>query len=255
MMNSDWLIRSTALSKDFGRGPVLRGVDLSIAHGERVAIVGPSGSGKTTLLRCLNLLTLPDSGRLEYQGELVAEWQQELRARHPRGVHQYRSKIGMVFQRFELFPHLSARENVCLGPRKVLGVSRQEAESRADAVLERIGLAQFAAAKPRTLSGGQQQRVAIARALAMEPELILFDEPTSALDPAMAAEVLEVMRDLATEGRTMVIVTHELNFARSVADRLVIMDDGAIIDQGPPDQLFSAGAGTRTEEILRYRYG
>ena len=254
MADRAWLIQATDLRKDFGRGAVLRDVTLQVGLGERVAIVGPSGSGKTTLLRCLNLLTIPDQGRLEYRGEVVGEWDSNSRRGLRQDVRKHRARVAMVFQRFELFPHLSARGNICLGPRKVLGVSRDEAEARADSLLEKIGLADFANVKPRTLSGGQQQRVAIARALAMEPELILFDEPTSALDAAMAAEVLGLMRSLAIEGRTMVVVTHELNFARSVADRLVIMDAGEIIDQGPPEELFTNRLGTRTEEILRHRF-
>lgn len=249
------LLIAVGLCKDFGRGSVLNHVDFSIAAGERVAIVGPSGSGKTTLLRCLNLLVTPDAGRITYRGELVGAWDDRDSSGMRIDVSRYRSRIGMVFQGFELFPHLTARSNITLGPRRVLGVPKETAEARADDLLAKIGLAAIAHARPRTLSGGQQQRVAIARALAMDPELVLFDEPTSALDGEMVSEVLDLISTLAREGTTMVIVTHELLFAKNVADRLVVMDQGTIIGQGPPAELFSDPSNPRVAAILKSRLG
>jgi ABC-type polar amino acid transport system ATPase subunit len=241
------LLEVRNLHKNFGRSEVLHGVDFHVRRGEKVCILGPSGSGKTTLLRCLNLLVEPTRGELYYKGERIGSW--------PGGAHiglgGYRSRIGMVFQHFELFPHLTALQNLTLGPRHVLHEDRAAAESRALQLLRHVGLETFARAHPRTLSGGQKQRVAIARALAMQPDLILFDEPTSALDSEMVGEVLELMRRLANEGMTMVIVTHELGFARDVADRIVVMERGAVVEEGPAEAMFSAARSQRTRDILR----
>jgi polar amino acid transport system ATP-binding protein len=241
------LLEVRNLHKNFGRSEVLHGVDFHVRRGEKVCIVGPSGSGKTTLLRCLNLLVEPTRGELYYKGERIGTW--------PGGAHislgGYRSRIAMVFQHFELFPHLTALQNLTLGPRHVLHEDRAAAESRALQLLRHVGLEAFAKAHPRTLSGGQKQRVAIARALAMQPDLILFDEPTSALDSEMVGEVLELMRRLANEGMTMVIVTHELGFARDVADRVVVMEGGAVLEEGPAEAMFGAARSQRTRDILR----
>jgi polar amino acid transport system ATP-binding protein len=225
-------------------------VNFGIQKGEKVCIVGPSGSGKTTLLRCLNLLTEPTEGRLYFHGTLLGEWPA---AHHRPGFNlsRYRSRIGMVFQHFELFPHLTALENITLGPRHVLRQPAPVTEKHARALLERIGLAAFADVYPRTLSGGQKQRVAIARALGMQPDLVLFDEPTSALDSEMVGEVLQLMTSLAQDGMTMVIVTHELGFARHVADRVIVMEAGQILEEGPTTTLFEAPAHPRTREILQ----
>jgi polar amino acid transport system ATP-binding protein len=236
--------------KSFGSSRVLRGVDFGVRKGEKVCIVGPSGSGKTTLLRCLNLLTEPTEGRLYFHGALLGEWPAAHHRPRPN-LSRYRSRIGMVFQHFELFPHLTALENITLGPRHVLRQSAAVTEKHARALLERIGLAAFANAYPRTLSGGQKQRVAIARALGMQPDLVLFDEPTSALDSEMVGEVLQLMTSLARDGMTMVIVTHELGFARDVADRVIVMEHGQILEDGPTGTLFEAPAHPRTREILR----
>jgi len=241
------LLEVHGLHKSFGRSEVLHGIDFAVRRGEKVCIVGPSGSGKTTLLRCLNLLVEPTRGQLHYKGEPIGEW--------PGGtkisLSKFRSRIGMVFQHFELFPHLSAVQNVTLGPRHALHEDKRLAEKRALELLMRVGLERFANAYPRMLSGGQRQRVAIARSLAMQPDLILFDEPTSALDAEMVDEVLALMRSLATEGMTMVIVTHELDFARDVADRVVIMEKGAILEQGPAEMMFRTPRSQRARDILR----
>jgi polar amino acid transport system ATP-binding protein len=241
------LLAVQGLHKSFASVEVLHGIDFRIAPGEKVCIIGPSGSGKTTLLRCLNLLVEPTRGEQYFKGELVGRWPGGARV----ALGAYRSRISMVFQHFELFPHLTALQNITLGPRHALHENRQAAEGRALELLERIGLARFAKAYPRTLSGGQKQRVAIARALAMRPDLILFDEPTSALDAEMVGEVLELMRDLASAGMTMVIVTHELAFARDVADRVVVMEHGAIVEEGPAEAMFGAARSPRTRDILR----
>jgi len=241
------LLEVRGLHKRFGVHEVLRGVDFGVQRGEKVCILGPNGSGKTTLLRCLNLLVEPTRGQLHYRGELIGQWPGGARI----SLSSYRSRIGMVFQHFELFPHLTVAQNITLGPRYVLHADKDVAEQRALELLKRVGLEAFATARPRTLSGGQKQRAAIARALAMQPDVILFDEPTSALDAAMVSEVLELMRRLAGEGMTMVIVTHELDFARDVADRVVVMEDGAILEEGPPGTLFRAAQLQRTREILR----
>lgn len=243
------LLEVANLGKSFSPGhPVLENVDFEIQRGERVCIVGPSGSGKTTCLRCLNLLIEPSVGELRYNGATVGRWPA------PNGQHidvgKYRSHIGFVFQHFELFPHLTALDNLTLGPVHVLGEKRSTAQDRARRLLARVGLAKFSSSYPRTLSGGQKQRVAIARALAMEPDLILFDEPTSALDSEMVGEVLDIMASLARDGMTMVIVTHELRFAREVADRIVVMEGGRILEQGDAEHVFTQPRLTRTRQIL-----
>ena len=241
------LLEARGLHKSFGGAEVLHGIDFRVGRGDKVCIIGPSGSGKTTLLRCFNLLVEPTRGEQYFKGELVGRWPGGVRV----ALGAYRSRIVMVFQHFELFPHLTALQNITLGPRHVLHEDRQAAEGRAIELLERIGLGGFAKAYPRTLSGGQKQRVAIARALAMRPDLILFDEPTSALDAEMVGEVLELMRDLARAGMTMVIVTHELAFARDVADHVVVMERGAIVEEGPSETMFEAARSPRTRDILR----
>jgi len=242
------LIEVVGLGKDFGATCVLDGVNFRVESGEKICIVGPSGSGKTTLLRCLNLLVEPTRGKLLHRGELIGEWP----SRQPTiDRREYRSRIGMVFQHFELFPHLTALNNIALAPRHILGENRADARAKAQRLLERIGLAHLANAHPHRLSGGQKQRIAIARALAMDPELILFDEPTSALDPEMVGEVLAMMAGLAVAGTTMVIVTHELGFAHEIADRLVVMEAGKVVEQGPAAQLFESPSDPRTRQILR----
>jgi polar amino acid transport system ATP-binding protein len=223
---------------------VLKGIDLAVAQGELVFIIGPSGSGKSTLLRCTNGLEMLDGGAIEFEGMLLP--------RDERGLRAMRARMGMVFQSFELFPHLTAVENVAEGPRTVLGMSRANAEARATALLAKVGLAEKAASYPSALSGGQQQRVAIARALAMEPDVMLFDEPTSALDPETIGEVLSVMKTLADEGMTMVVVTHEMSFARRVADWVAVFDAGRVIEQGPPAQIFDAPQRERTRDFLSH---
>jgi polar amino acid transport system ATP-binding protein len=228
--------------KSFGRIEVLRGVDLAVEDHEVVCLIGASGSGKSTLLRCVNLIEPIDAGRIVVEG-------QDVTARRVN-VNSVRRRIGIVFQAFNLFPHMSVLRNVTLGPREVLGLSRADAEVRASELLARFGLADKAAAYPDRLSGGQQQRVAIVRALAMDPDLMLLDEVTSALDPELVAEVLEVIRELAAGGMTMVIATHEMGFAREIADRVCFLDDGVILEQGPPDEIFSAPREPRTQQFL-----
>jgi polar amino acid transport system ATP-binding protein len=247
------ILRMDQVRKAFGALVVLRDVSLEVRHGETVVIIGPSGSGKTTLLRCVNHLERIDAGRIEVNGHPVGYRPGRggaLREETPRKIARQREDIGFVFQRFNLFPHMTALENVCLGPVRVRGVDRAEARRRAEELLARVGLADKRDAHPSQLSGGQQQRVAIARALAMRPALMLFDEPTSALDPEMVGEVIEVMRELAGDGMTMVVVSHEMAFAKTAADRIVVMDGGAIVDEGPPERIFSAAAGARTREFL-----
>jgi polar amino acid transport system ATP-binding protein len=247
------ILRMAGVRKSFGPLIVLRDVSLEVQRGETVVIIGPSGSGKTTLLRCINHLERIDAGRIEVNGHPVgyrAGRDGALREETPRNVARQREDIGFVFQRFNLFPHMTALENVCLGPVRVRGVDRTEARRRGAELLDRVGLADKRDAHPSQLSGGQQQRVAIARALAMRPALMLFDEPTSALDPEMVGEVIDVMRELAEDGMTMVVVSHEMAFAKTAADRIVVMDEGAIVDEGPPERIFSDGAGARTREFL-----
>jgi len=231
---------------------VLKGVSLTIRRGEVVVIVGASGSGKTTLIRCLNHLEKIEEGRILVNGHLIGYREQggRLVEDRERNIARQRQEIGMVFQRFNLFPHLTALGNIIEAPVQVRGLPKAEAVATARALLARIGLADKENAYPAQLSGGQQQRVAIARALAMRPALMLFDEPTSALDPEMIGEVLEVMRELAREGMTMVVVSHEMGFAREVADRIVMMDDGRIVEEAPPERFFSAPAQERTRAFL-----
>ncbi len=236
------------LHKRFGELHVLRGVDLRVRQGEHVVIFGPSGSGKSTLLRCLNLLEEPQQGRLVFLGR---EYGPGARGDGPRADLRFlRTQIGMVFQQFNLFPHLSVLDNVTLALRRVKGLSRSEAEELALAQLRAVGLADKARAYPSTLSGGQQQRVAIARALVMQPRLMLFDEPTSALDPELVGEVLGVMERLAEQGMTMVVVTHEMGFARRVGDQLVFMDHGVVVESGGPE-ILQHPANPRTQAFLR----
>jgi len=247
-VTAEEMLAVKGLHKSFGASVVLEEIDFSIRQGETVCILGPSGSGKTTLLRCLNLLVQPSRGQMYFHGELIGDWPSRTKPRID--LTKYRSHISMVFQQFELFPHLTARDNVSLGPRRVLRLPKSQADERALILLERVGLKNFANARPRTLSGGQQQRVAIARALAMAPDVILFDEPTSALDWEMVGEVLDIMADLAHEGMTMVVVTHELEFARECADRVITMDRGRIIEAGPATTMFESPSEPRTREIL-----
>jgi polar amino acid transport system ATP-binding protein len=247
------LLRIEDVHKSFGALEVLCGVSLEVRRGEVVVVIGPSGSGKTTLLRCINHLERIDSGRIEVNGHPVgyrAGTDGELREATPRTIARQREDIGFVFQRFNLFPHMTATENVCLGPVRVRGVPRAQARAQARELLSRVGLADKIDSYPSQLSGGQQQRVAIARALAMKPALMLFDEPTSALDPEMVGEVIEVMRELASDGMTMVVVSHEMAFARTAADRVVMMDEGQIVDAGSPERMFSTAAQARTREFL-----
>jgi len=231
------------LHKSFGKLEVLRGIDLELADHEVVCLIGASGSGKSTLLRCVNLLEPIDAGRIVLHGE-------EITARGV-DVNRVRRGIGIVFQAFNLFPHMSVLDNVTLGPRKALGLSKAEAEQRAAELLRRFGLVDKRDDYPDRLSGGQQQRVAIVRALAMQPALLLLDEVTSALDPELVAEVLEVIRELATEGMTMLIATHEMSFARDVAHRVCFLDGGVILEQGPPEQIFGAPREPRTQQFLQ----
>ena len=230
-----------ALWKSFGKKDILKGIDLDVADREVVVILGPSGSGKSTLLRCVNWLEIPTSGQITISGETVTE---------KTNLNHIRAEVGMVFQRFNLFPHMNVLKNITLAPMKVKGVSREEAEETAMKLLKRVGLADRADAMPSELSGGQQQRVAIARALAMSPKIMLFDEPTSALDPEMVNEVLDVMKSLAEEGMTMMCVTHEMGFARQVADRVIFVDDGKILEQGAPEEIFSHPKEQRTKDFF-----
>lgn len=236
------LIAVKDLHKHFGKLHVLKGVSEEIHKGEVVFVIGPSGSGKSTFLRCLNLLERPESGSILFEGnQLLA---------HDINLDKHRQKIGMVFQHFNLFPHKSVLENITLGPIKLLGLSPDEAEQRADKLLDQIGLQEKKHVYPNTLSGGQKQRIAIARALAMQPDVMLFDEPTSALDPEMVGDVLKLMQDLANQGMTMVIVSHEMGFAKNAADRVLFMDDGIIIESGTPDQIFDNPQEERTKNFL-----
>ena len=230
------------LHKSFDKINVLNGIDEHIEKGEKVVVIGPSGSGKSTFLRCLNLLETPTDGEIFIDGELINAPKVD--------VNRIREKMGMVFQQFNLFPHLTILDNITLAPIKVKKMAKEAAEKRARELLETVGLSDKADAYPNQLSGGQQQRVAIARALAMDPEIMLFDEPTSALDPEMVGEVLAVMKDLADAGMTMVVVTHEMGFAREVASRVLFMDQGVIMEQGKPDELFSNPQNERTQSFL-----
>jgi ABC-type polar amino acid transport system ATPase subunit len=247
------LIEVRDVWKRFGSLEVLRGVTLDVDPGEVVVVIGPSGSGKTTLLRALNALEAVDGGTITIKGIHLAEPGPEGRPRRPddRTIRAVRLEVGMVFQRFNLFPHMTVLDNVTVGPIHVRGLALADARARATELLRRIGLADKAAAHPHQLSGGQQQRVAIARALAMQPEAMLFDEVTSALDPELVGEVLKVMRQLAQDGMTMIVVTHEMQFAREVADRVIVMDQGRIIEVDAPQTIFRAPAHPRTAEFLQ----
>jgi polar amino acid transport system ATP-binding protein len=242
MMPERPILSAIGITKSFGTLKVLHGIDFSVQQGEMVFIIGPSGSGKSTFLRCCNRLEEPDSGQMIFDGVDILGKDIEINA--------VRQRIGMVFQAFNLYPHLSALGNVTLALRKVVGKSSAEAEQIGRAALDRVGLSDKVNAMPGTLSGGQQQRVAIARALALDPKLVLFDEPTSALDPELVGSVLAVMRDLKQRGMTMVVVSHEMRFAREAADRVVFMEGGRIVEQGPPAQLFEAPREARTREFL-----
>ena len=236
------MIEVKNLEKSFGKNHVLRGINETINEGEVVCIIGPSGSGKSTFLRCLNLLEQPTSGEVILDGEKINA--------PDRDIDKIREKLGMVFQNFNLFPHMSVLDNITMAPIKVKGQARGEAEAEARRLLDVVGLLDKAEAYPSSLSGGQKQRVAIARALAMKPEIMLFDEPTSALDPEMVGEVLAVMKQLAEDGMTMVIVTHEMGFAREVADRVLFIDGGVILEQGTPEEIFRNPQNERTQTFL-----
>ncbi len=236
------MITVNNLHKNFGKLEVLSGITEHIAKGEKVVVIGPSGSGKSTFLRCLNLLEAPTDGEITVDGVCITDKNVD--------VNKIREKMGMVFQQFNLFPHLTILDNITLAPIKVKKMPKKEAEELAMELLERVGLVDKANAYPAQLSGGQQQRIAIARALAMNPEIMLFDEPTSALDPEMVGEVLEVMKDLADGGMTMVVVTHEMGFAREVASRVLFMDQGVIVEQGTPSELFGNPQNERTKSFL-----
>ncbi|MHC5262539.1 amino acid ABC transporter ATP-binding protein [Streptomyces sp. UC4497] len=246
------MVKAEQVHKSFGHVEVLKGIDLEVKQGEVFCLIGPSGSGKSTFLRCINHLEKVNAGRLYVDGSLVGYRQQgdKLYELRDREVAQQRRDIGMVFQRFNLFPHMTAVENVMEAPVQVKKQSRSEARTRAKELLERVGLADKADSYPSQLSGGQQQRVAIARALAMEPKLMLFDEPTSALDPELVGEVLDVMRDLAESGMTMIVVTHEMGFAREVGDSLVFMDDGVVVESGDPREVLTNPQQERTQSFL-----
>ena len=236
------MIEVKNLEKSFGKNHVLRGINETINEGEVVCIIGPSGSGKSTFLRCLNLLEQPTYGEVILDGEKINA--------PDRDIDKIREKLGMVFQNFNLFPHMSVLDNITMAPIKVKGQARGEAEEEARRLLDVVGLLDKAEAYPSSLSGGQKQRVAIARALAMKPEIMLFDEPTSALDPEMVGEVLAVMKQLAEDGMTMVIVTHEMGFAREVADRVLFIDGGVILEQGTPEEIFGNPQNERTQTFL-----
>jgi polar amino acid transport system ATP-binding protein len=246
------MVRAEGVRKRFRRTEVLKGIDLDVRRGEVLCLIGPSGSGKSTFLRCVNHLEQIDDGRIYVDGELIgyAERGDALHELHERDVCRQRAAIGMVFQRFNLFPHMTALENIVEAPIRVRHAPREAAIERAQALLARVGLAQKAHAYPAELSGGQQQRVAIARALAMQPKLMLFDEPTSALDPELVGEVLAVMRALADDGMTMIVVTHEMAFAREAGHRIAFMDDGTIVESGAPRDLLAHPAHARTRAFL-----
>ncbi len=236
--------------KRFGRLEVLKGVDIDVARGEVICILGPSGSGKSTLLRCVNLLAPPAEGEVFLEGHDICKGPGSGTGEESWELDFVRQRVGMVFQQFNLFPHKTALENVTLAPEKVLGRSGEEARAKATELLERVGLGDKLGQYPETLSGGQQQRVAIARALAMDPHVMLFDEVTSALDPELVKEVLDTMRELAEEGMTMLVVTHEIGFAREVADRVIFMDGGVIVEEGPPAQVLESPREERTKQFL-----
>jgi polar amino acid transport system ATP-binding protein len=246
------MVLAEGVHKRFGRLEVLRGISLEVQAGQVMCLLGPSGSGKSTFLRCINHLEKINAGRLSVDGELIGYRQDGDRLHELResDVVAKRAQIGMVFQRFNLFPHMTALQNVCEAPVQVRGVPRAQARERGSELLARVGLGHRLSAYPSQLSGGQQQRVAIARALAMDPKLMLFDEPTSALDPELVGEVLDVMRGLAADGMTMIVVTHEMGFAREVADTMVFMDEGLVVESGAPEQVISAPQHERTKAFL-----
>ncbi|QAT41105.1 amino acid ABC transporter ATP-binding protein [Clostridium sp. JN-9] len=236
------MIEVSNLNKSFGKNHILKGIDMEIQKGQVIVIIGPSGSGKSTFLRCLNLLETPDSGSVTFEGTKITDKKND--------INKLREKMGMVFQQFNLFPHKTVLENITIAPINVKKMSSDEAKSIAFKLLKKIGLEEKADSFPAQLSGGQKQRIAIARALAMEPDVMLFDEPTSALDPEMVGEVLNVMKELASEGMTMVVVTHEMGFAKEVGDRVLFMDDGKIIEEGTPEELFNNPKNSRTRDFL-----
>ena len=239
---SETLISIKNLHKYFGKNEVLKGIDLDIKQGEVLVIIGPSGSGKSTFLRTMNLLEVPTKGSITFEGVDITDKSND--------IFKLREKMGMVFQQFNLFPNMTVLENITLSPIKTKGLSKAEAEEKAYQLLDKVGLRDKAAAYPQSLSGGQQQRIAIARGLAMDPDVLLFDEPTSALDPEMVGEVLSVMQDLAKSGMTMAIVTHEMGFAHEVADRVIFMDDGIIVEEGAPEEVFKNAKEERTRDFL-----
>lgn len=251
-MSARVVVRAENVQKSFGQNTVLRGVDLTVEEGEVLCLLGVSGSGKSTLLRCINHLETVSGGRIWFKDEVIGYEQRghTLRELSDKAAAKQRESIGMVFQRFNLFPHLTAMQNICAGPIHVRGDSREAARDRAAQLLESVGLGGRGDAYPRQLSGGQQQRVAIARALAMQPDLMLFDEPTSALDPELVGEVLDVMKNLAQSGLTMIVVTHEVGFAREVADRVAFMHDGQLVEVGPPSQVLGDPQHERTRSFL-----
>lgn len=242
MTTNDVLIKVDSLHKSFGEVEVLKGINAEIHKGDVIVVIGASGSGKSTFLRCLNKLEEPTGGKIFFEGTDITD---------PHiNINLHRRKMGMVFQQFNLFPHMTVLKNMILGPTKLLKKSKEEAEREAMKLLERVGLSEKANAYPNQLSGGQKQRVAIVRALCMNPDVLLFDEPTSALDPEMVGEVLDVMKQLAKEGMTMVVVTHEMGFAREVASRVMFMSDGQIVEQGPPDEFFANPKNPRLKDFL-----
>jgi polar amino acid transport system ATP-binding protein len=236
------VIQVSNLQKKFGKLHVLKGIDSKIKQGEVIVVIGPSGSGKSTFLRCLNLLEVPSEGEIIFEGNSITDKRSN--------INKLREKMGMVFQQFNLFPHMTVMDNITLSPMKVKKLSKEKSQEIAMGLLKRIGLEDKANAYPNQLSGGQKQRIAIARALAMSPDVMLFDEPTSALDPEMVGEVLDVMRELAAEGMTMVVVTHEMGFAKEVGSRVLFMDDGKIVEEGSPEEIFDNPKHVRTKDFL-----
>jgi ABC-type polar amino acid transport system ATPase subunit len=245
MKSNEVILKISHLSKCFGDHEVLKDISTEVTKGEVLVIIGPSGSGKSTFLRCLNYLEIPTSGHIDFKGQILTPKSKD------HELDLFRSKIGMVFQSFNLFPHLTVLENIMMAPLNVLKVTKDEALSRAFELLKNVGLTEKAHAYPRDLSGGQQQRAAIARALAMKPDIILFDEATSALDPELVGEVLKVMKDLAHTGMTMIIVTHEMDFAREVSDRVIFMDKGLIVEEGTPQAVFNSPKEKRTIDFIK----
>ena len=236
------MIDVKGLTKTYGDHQVLKGIDEHIEKGEKVAIIGPSGSGKSTFLRCLNLLEEPTSGTITFEGVDITDPKND--------INKLRARMGMVFQQFNLFPHMTVKQNITLAPTKLKLMTKAQADKKALELLERVGLPDKANAYPKQLSGGQQQRIAIARALAMNPDVMLFDEPTSALDPEMVGEVLDVMKELARDGMTMVVVTHEMGFAREVGNRVLFMADGKLLEEGSPDEIFNHPQNPRLQDFL-----